>query len=543
VASRRSKLRWLLLLASAPPAVEAAVLAAVSYRGALGLPPQVTAVWPYDSYHDMRWLLVYHTTIPGFFIQLMAIIAVRGLLTAGLTALAWPAEIERPPFGRLVRRNLVMAAIVAVIISPWAALSVAFSAVSLSWYLLASLLPMLVLSPFLQRAAVVRDWWRGLPSMELFGWSLLNFAVLTLAGALGTSGPPWWAVPVAAAAGVANGLLWHRTVTESLTPARVRWPRVPVTPLAVALTMISAVAAQSVIGLAAGGQREWRPPVVTDVLPERVPHAIIVIAGHDSSWNGQPPADPRVEWFSYAGLDHRQRPLPYGPRATHRSLGSSAALLASHVDSLHRRTGRPIALFGESEGAVVARTYLERSPATPVEAALLFSPLVRPGRVYYPPPGHGGWGVVAGWELRAIATVANIARTVDTHPDEPFIRSLLADAPFYRNRTLCPVSGVRIVAFLPTVSATEAPPGEYARVPVVQLPAVHGGILGRQIALNRAVDFLAGESIELPRVEYPVLQRLGAAWQAPPLALRVNPVWAAQREKDPTFSGTICEGR
>lgn len=534
---------WLLLLASVPPTLEAAVLAGIGFRAALGVPPQVTAVWPYDSYHDLRWLFVYHNSILAFVFEFVAVIAVRGLLSAGLTALAWPLEIERPPFRVLLRRNLAMAAIVALIVSPWATLSVAFSAVALSWYLFASLIPMLLLSPFLQRAAVVQDWWRGLPSAELFGWSLLNFAVLTLAGALSTSGPTWWAIPVAAAAGVANGLLWHRTVAESVAPARVRWRRVPVTPVAVVLTMVGAVAAQSAIGLAAGGQGGWKPPVLNETLPERVPQALIVIAGHDSSWDGTPPVDPRVERFSYRGLDDRQRPLPYGPNATHRSLGSSAGLLASHVEALHRRTGRPVALIGESEGAMVARRYLESSPATPVDTTILISPLVKPGRVYYPPPGHGGWGVVAGWELRGISALANIPRRVKNHPDELFIRSVLADAPFYRNRVLCPVPGVRVVAFLPTVSAAEAPPGEFARVEVVEIPAFHGGVIGRQYTQERMIDFLAGESVDVFRMEYPVLQRLGAAWQAPPLALKLNPIWSANREADPSFTGRICEGR
>jgi hypothetical protein len=321
------------------------------------------------------------------------------------------------------------------------------------------------------------------------------------------------------------------------------WRRAPVTPIAVALTMIAAVAAQSVIGLAAGGQQKWEPPIMKERLPDRVPYAVIAIAGHDSGWDGQPAVDSRVERFSYRGLDDQQRPLPYDPIATHRSLGSSATLLATHVEALHRRTGRPVALLGESEGAMVARTYLERWPMSPVEATVLVSPLVRPGRAYYPPPGHSGWGVVAGWELRAMFALANIPREVRDRPDEPFIRSILANAPFYRNRALCPIAGVRMIAFLPTVSAAEAPPGEYSRIPVVQVPAFHGGLIGQEVAEERVIDFLAGEAVDRERAEYKLLQRLGAAWQPPPLAMSLNPVWAATREGDPMFTGRICEGR
>ena len=538
--------RWagLLALAVLPPVVEAAVLVGIGFHAAQGLAPQVTAVWPYDSYHDLRWLLVYHNSWPSFLLGLLALVSFRGLLSAGLTALAWPDDPNRPSFRWLVARNVGVAALAAVIISPWAALSVAFSTIALSWYLLASLVPMLVLAPFLQRAGVARNWWRGLPTLELLGWSLLNFALLTLAAALIASVPGWWPVAVAGLSGLANALLWRQTVAAAALPARIRWLRVPVAPIAIALTMAAAVGAQSVVALAVGRPGEWRPPIISQRLPDRVPHAVIAIAGHDSSWNGRPPADPRVERFSYRGLDAQGRPLPYGPRDTHRSLGESAALLAAEVEALHKRTGRPVALLGQSEGAMVARTYLEKWPRpSPVEAVLLFSPLVEPGRAYYPPPGHSGWGVAAGWELRVISALANVPRKVKTSPDEPFVRSVLADAPFYRNRTLCQVPGVRTIAFLPTVSAAEAPPGEYSQVPVYQLPAFHGGLLGRPGTEVRVVDFLAGKRIGGPRREYDLLQRLGAAWQAPPLALSSNPVWSATREADPAFSGRLCEAR
>jgi hypothetical protein len=415
--------------------------------------------------------------------------------------------------------------------------------VAVSWYLLASLIPMVILSPFLVRAGVVAHWWRGLPSVQLLGWSLLNLAILTVTGALAASVPGWWTLPVVAAAGVANGVVRRQTVHEAVLPRPLHWPRVPVAPLAIVLTPILAVAAESVIGVIAGARGQWRPPVVAQPLPENVKHAVIAIAGHDSGWNGQPPVDPRVERFSYRGLDGQQRPLPYEPRDTHRSLGSGAALLAKQVDALHRRTGRPVALLGESEGAMVARTYLEKTPPGPVNVVLLFSPLVQPGRAYYPPPGYDGWGVVAGWELRGIFAVANMPKRIKHNPDEPFVRSILKDAPFYRNRTLCPFGGVRMAAFLPTVSAVEAPPGEYTRIPSLLLPAFHGGVLRRQVASERAIDFLAGEAVGQPRREYPLLQRLGAAWQAPPLALDLNPVWSAARENDPAFTGRVCEGR
>ncbi|QGN49993.1 hypothetical protein ACN26Y_29685 [Micromonospora sp. WMMD558] len=540
----RGRLAVLLAMAAILPMVEAAVFAVLGFQAVRGLSPQVTAVWPYGTYHELRWLFVYHRTIPGFILAFVAISALRGVLSAGLAALAWPAGTPRPSRHWLIRRNIWVATLAAVILSPWVALSMAFATTALSWYLVASVLPMLLLAPFLLRAGVVPDWWRGLPRIGLVGWAWLNFTVLTFTGALLASAPLWWGVPLAAVAGAVNGLLWRQSVAVAVASGPARWRLVPVAPLMVVFTLLALPAVQPVAGYFHGGQAGWRPPIIAEPLPDTVPYAVIAIAGHDSDFDGEPAADPRVERFSYRGLDEQGRPVPYTAVDTHISLGESAARLAEHVESLHRRTNRPVALLGHSEGAMVARTYLERWPTTEVEAVLLFSPLVMPGRTYYPPPQiRRGWGVAAGWELRALLAWWSLTDVSEEEPDQPFIRSLLADAPFYRNRTLCPVAGVRMVAFLPTVSAIEAPPGEYARIPVYELPALHGGLLNRASVADRVLNFLSGEPVQRAQVEYALLQRLGAAWQPPPLALRLNPVWAAGREADPAFTGRICEAR
>ncbi|WP_211842065.1 alpha/beta hydrolase [Salinispora arenicola] len=540
----RGRLKVLLALAAVLPAVEATIFAVLGFQAVRGLAPQVTAVWPYGTYHELRWLFVYHRTIPGFLLAFVGISALRGVLTAAFASLAWPTTVPRPSWRWLLRRNIWIAILTALILSPWAALSMAFATTGLSWYLIASLLPLLVLAPFLLRAGVVAGWWRGLPRIRLVGWAWLNFAVLTGAGALLALVPLWWGVPLAALCGVVNGLLWRQSVAVAVTPGRTRWRLVPVTPLLIVLLVLMFPAIQPLAGNLQGGRAGWRPPIVTEPLPDSVPYAVIALAGHDSEYDGEPAADPRVERFSYRGLDEQDRPLPYTAVDTHRSLGNSAATLAEQVEALHQRTNRPVALLGHSEGAMVARTYLENWPSTEVEAVLLFSPLVMPGRAYYPPAEiTRGWGVMAGWQLRVLQTFWNITDESDEEPDQEFIRSLLADAPFYRNRTLCPVPGVRMVAFLPTVTALEAPPGEYHRIPVYELPALHGGLIDRADVADLVLDFLSGESVQRSQVQYEVLQRFGAPWQPPPLALVINPVWKAGREADPAFTGRICEAR
>ena len=89
----------LLALAALPPVLEAAVLVGIGFHAAKGLAPQVTAVWPYDSYHDLRWLLVYHNSWSAFLLGLLGLIAFRGLLSAGMTALAWPGHRTAPRSG------------------------------------------------------------------------------------------------------------------------------------------------------------------------------------------------------------------------------------------------------------------------------------------------------------------------------------------------------------------------------------------------------------------------------------------------------------
>ena len=381
----RGRFKALVALAAVLPVVEATIIAVLGFQAVRGLPPQVSAVWPYSTFQDLRWLFVYHRTIPGFFLTFVAISALRGVLTTVLANLAWPAAVPHPSWRWLLRRNIWVATLTAVILSPWVALSMAFATTGLSWYLIAYLLPLLLLAPFLLRAGLSADWWRGLPRLEVVGWAWLSFVILTVAGALLSAVPIWWGIPLAAVFGAVNALLWRKSVAAVLAPGRVRFRAVPVVPLVIALLLFSFPAMPLVAERLQGGRGGWRPPIMTEPLPDSVPYAVIALGGHDSEYDGEPAVDPRVERYSYLGLDEQKRPLPYTAVATHRSLGDSAAVLAEHVEALHERTNRPIALLGHSEGAMVARTYLERWPVTEVEAVLLFSPLVMPGRVYYPP--------------------------------------------------------------------------------------------------------------------------------------------------------------
>ncbi|MEU0156112.1 hypothetical protein [Micromonospora fulviviridis] len=130
----QSRWRLLALLGAAAivPLAESLALVSIGFRQAEGLIGQSSAVWPYDSYHDMRWLLVYHQSWWVFGLGLVGAIMLRGALSAVLVSLSWPAGAPRPARRVLLLRNLGVAALTAAIVAPFAALAVAASVVSLS---------------------------------------------------------------------------------------------------------------------------------------------------------------------------------------------------------------------------------------------------------------------------------------------------------------------------------------------------------------------------------------------------------------------------
>jgi hypothetical protein len=538
----RLRVPLLLALTAVPPTVEAAVLTALHFRPSLGLSVLASAPAPYGSLHDMLWTLVYHENWPGFVAEFVAAVGYRGLFAAAAVALAWPAGTPRPAVRRLLGGNLAFAAICAVLVSAPATMAMAAVAVSLSWFVLGELVPLLLFAPVVQRGGICRDWWRGLPDARLVALALLNFVVFTVTGTLVWRAPGAWAVPAAAAAGAVNGGLWWILVHTAVRAA-VRVPRLPTVPAvaAVFLAGVLVVGAGSGFGGSAGGRRSVPPPVAANVV-STLRHQVIFVAGYDSAYDGHPPRSPFVTVYSYQGLDPAGEPLPYPPVSTHQALEASAAKLAEQVDSVHRRTARPVALVGLSEGALVTREYLERWPHPQVDATAMVSPVVRPGQVYVPPPDTGhGWGLAAGWELRGILALIGLNHATPISADEPFVRSLLDRAPLFRNRMLCPVPGVRMIAFLPGADAATIPPGNYRGIPASDLPAIHGGLIGFPVQEKQLVDFLNGTNTGAPqRPYYSVVQIASGVWQAPVLAQSVNPVWNTGGQPDAALHGEAC---
>ena len=173
---------------------------------------------------------------------------------------------------------------------------------------------------------------------------------------------------------------------------------------------------------------------------------VLIVAGFNSTWNGGGSGDALGDnfderRFSYRGLDAHGRPLPYGPRDTHRSLPALVREMDRQVDVFRAATGQDIDIVADSEGSLVAAAYVAAVAGDPVDRTLLISPLIEPGRVAFPERGADGWGVVTGWVLRGVSASVRAVTSVELAPDTPFARSLIDEAPVLARPA--PVSSTR----------------------------------------------------------------------------------------------------
>src|SRR5581483_7466771 len=234
---------------------------------------------------------------------------------------------------------------------------------------------------------------------------------------------------------------------------------------------------------------------------------------------------------------------PYERSDTLHPVDESVRLLARQIDRLHRATGRPVAIVAESEGALVATAYVLGRRPSDVDDLVLLSPLVEPGRVYYPPRGHPGWGLAGGWLLRLLARSVKALAGVDLSPDSPLMRSLADHAPALRAAIGCTPALVTQVVVFPLADAVAAPPGRLGD-DVIVVPAFHGGLLEDGSvgdALRRLVT--GGRPATPPG--WSLVERItraaSAAWQVPGLPVGLNLVWTAGGR--PTGAGCAAAAR
>ncbi len=527
----------LLIPAVCAPVAETGVLLALRARAAAALGPQVTAPPPFDVFHDLRWVSVYHNGWLVFAAEVVAVLTLRAAYAAWLVQQAWPDGREPPGMPFAFVRALAFYAVAMVVMVPWVVLMFGFGFSGLSWLYLAALPPVLGIALVLHRGALAqaagRLWdWR--PRLHSAVWVLGAFLYLSIAGAVISRGPAAAGVATAAVAGLLNAAA-VRSIVSGIALHPQTAPRLRER-LAVPVSLAAIFAV--VVGGAVAGFADAQPPP-PDRVPVRIParlhaHPVLVVSGFNSTWSRSqafPPPAGFEEWrFSYRGLRNR-RFLPYRPADTLQPIPLSARRLAAQVTALHRASGSPVAIVAESEGAWVTRYYLTqlyRPPSRTVDrVALLDMPPVDPA-VYYPQRTNGdGWGVASGWGLRGLTTLVEHLGPLKISADAPMLRRF-ADCPALSARVLggpAP-AGVHEVAFLALGDAVDGTSGAPAGTPAYVIDAPHGGLIHVPAVQRGLRDVLTGRDPAIDTARLHLVSIVGAvsdAWHTPGLVAPLGP--------------------
>jgi hypothetical protein len=434
------------------------------------------------------------------------------------------------------RRAVLFYALAMVLFVPWVVLLFGMAFSHLSFLFFAALPPALAIAAILHRGAVSRTsgrrvGWR--PTWRSAAWVLGAFVWLTLAGGVAANAPIALALLAAAIAGLLNARALYGVV-QDVALVRARRPLRALTP-----ALVAAVFGVTIGGSAIGFALSMHHHHGTDLgpLPAQTPgnHPVLVATGLHSHYDPHPPLDlPHgyAGWrFSYRGLGPGDRPLPYGPQDTQQSLQTSAALMAKQVDSLAHAYREPVTIVAESEGAMVARTYLLHvydPKSHEIDRLITLDMLPGESNVYFPPRGKDGWGVASGWGLRGLVKllggIASLRLSVDSGlgrdvTDCRASLSQLASAP--------PPPGVTEIGFeslADMVDPAASPPG----VPLYLMAAPHGGLMGRLQVQDLIDGILGGDPSLRGSTTQSLLARLVTAgarpWETPTLPVTLDPV-------------------
>ena len=527
---------WLLAVTIGGPVVEVALLWLIGVSSAVGIAPGVTAPAPFATFHDLRWLMVYHRSWPGFAAEAAAMLAFRGAMTALLVALAWPRSARRPSVAALLGQGTLFTLVSAVLLAPWAGLLFGLAVMPVSWLFFAALPPVLAIGLLIHHATVGDGWRWNRPPPRTAGWVALSFAVLTLSGAALSASPPVLRLPVAAASGLFNAWAWSGIVNV-LALRQVPRRAVPLVPIALAL-LLAVVATGAGLGFRANQTNRSSLARLPHPLTGR---AVLLVAGFGGAWDGMPrrwlEGDFNVRRFSYRGQDANGRPLAYGEVDTQQPLPDLVGAMASQVEGFHRDTRRPVAIVAESEGALVAKAYLAANQGAPVDELVMLSPLVRPARVWYPREGDDGWGVAAGWELRELGGLFHDLSGAHLSADMPVVRSLLDHGPALRDLLACPLRSTHQLALFPLADAVATPHPSAIGIPSGVVPAFHGGLLAEGSVRQVVARYLVDGTVPAPTL-WPVAQQIlrasASAWQVPELPLTLNKAWSGPPGRSPS---------
>src|SRR5207237_1136904 len=155
-------------------------------------------------------------------------------------------------------------------------------------------------------------------------------------------------------------------------------------------------------------------------------HPVLIAAGLHSRFDPRPPLrlpGGYVAWrFSYRGVDRSGRPRPYQPEDTQRAIPDTAILMGEQVGRLRRAYGEPVTIVAESEGAIVARSFLlgpHRPSRGEVDRLITLDMPSGVANVYFPPRGREGWGVGSGWALRGLSELLRALGPLQLSADSP----------------------------------------------------------------------------------------------------------------------------
>jgi len=513
-------------------------LAVVVTALALGLPggpetaPQAAAPPPLALFADLRFVLVYERSWPGFALLAAGVLLARSALTALQARLAWP-PLPPPRFGLLFGRSLLFHLLAAALLGPSALLLYAMAAFPISWLFFAALPIAVALVAVLHGGGLAASWWRAPPRLGAAGWALGLIGVLTLVAG-GAAVSPVLAVVGAVVAGVLEAAVWARLAALLASPRRRRL-HLPLVPPATVLAaaLLAVVVLGSAVGFAVARHGAIHPSAAAEAAagrpgPPAGRPAVLLVEGYASTWQGVAPqrlpvpVGETVVQFSYAGLDPVGRPLPYRAVATSAPLAQLERLLARQVRHLYALSRRKVSIVAVSEGSVLVEDYLARVRRPPLSEVVLISPLLDPGRVSYPAPGAPGWGTAAAAGMSTLASwLAPVAAGVDLSPEQPFLRSLIAERGRLAGGADCAhrCPGVRVTAVVPiadTVAGASLPAG----VASVLVPDFHGGDLG-DVRVDSIVEAaLAGRAVRADGTELAlgkVIADLASAWRVPTL--------------------------
>jgi hypothetical protein len=368
--------------------------------------------------------------------------------------------------------------------------------------------------------------------------------VLSATAAITSTTPAPVAVGVAVLAGLFNARAWfgmvHALVNRPPAPYLA-----PVIPVALAV-LVAIVAVGASAGFSNARTAQGDAQADSQVQLNHAGPPVLVVSGYGSHWNGRSihPIPGRYDEvrFSYAGLDGTNHPRPYRSADTVKPLLELARMMATQVAVLRQRTGQSVTMTAESEGALIAETYLAATSHPPVRSLVMASPLVDPGRVSYP-SGQTGWGVVTRSGMEALGLAFQSQAPIDLSPTSAFVASVNREAPLLQHLVSCPTPGVRRFAVLPLADAVADPSfSSNLGIPSVVLPAFHGGLLSNPSAtalISRILKEGATSQQGWWRFAEDTIRSAASAWQVPNLVLDAFPMPRAEAQRRSLNCSTI----